>query len=137
MTIAVGPLRRGDRLEVGYDVSDHHDDLGRLAKYPARLSFWRRSPENLLNGPCVLLTSGALRLENVVGGFLHTFDEGVSQYIGGELALLLFENDRSLHRRVLTSRKHQCANIPLGLIEPEGCFLFHTSLDVTRKAPWM
>ena len=103
MTVDVGPLRRGDRLEVGFDILDHHANVAELPKYPACLSFWRRSQHNLLNGPCVLLTSGALRLENIVGGFLHTFDEGVSQYIGGEIAKLLFDNDSWLAPRIFSS----------------------------------
>ena len=102
MTTVVGPLRCGDRLEVGYDILDHHANVALLPTYPACLSFWRRSQESLLNGPCVLLTSGALRLENILG-FLHTFDEGVSQCIGGEIAKLLFNNDSWLAPRIFSS----------------------------------
>ncbi len=78
----VATLKKGDRLEVGGSITDVHQDVSTVS-FPASLWLWRQRSDSMLNAPRPLLTSGALTLESIVGGWLRNLDEGVCQYLGG------------------------------------------------------
>ncbi len=57
----IGPLRLGDRLDtvvVNNLRVDTGSSLARLACYPAKLVFWRKSATSFLNSRCPLVEDG-------------------------------------------------------------------------------
>ena len=100
LTGHIGPLRKRDRLEISESVTDVHQNLSTFSRYPIKLNFFRECKDSMVNHPSPLLAkpNGTMRLEHFVGGFLHTFDEGVAAYLGGAVATHLFEGDVYGHK---------------------------------------
>ena len=78
-------LRAGDRLERGGAITDVHQNLGLLDRYPAELWLWRANEASFLHAPSPLMTGqfAVLKLSGCSPDMLHSLDEGVAQRAAG------------------------------------------------------
>ena len=88
---APATLLHGDRLEIGGDVADTHQDLTTTPANPMRLVFFPRKEHCCITALNPLFD--IITLDNVALDVLHTLDLGVAQYFAGAVFAFVIKSD--------------------------------------------